>query len=55
MKNINVVYDRSGKINSVSDTSMYFEQENDALQIDAQIPADEEKLVRAYIKKFGCC
>ena len=50
MKNINVVYDRSGKINSVSDTSMYFEQENDALRIDAQIPADEGKLVRAYIK-----
>ena len=50
MKNINVVYDRSGKIQSVSDTSMYFEQENDALRIDAKIPADEGKCVRAYIK-----
>lgn len=50
MKNINVVYDRSGKIQSVSDTSMYFEQENDALRIDAQIPVDDGKLVRAYIK-----
>ena len=50
MKKINVVYDQSGKINSVSDTSMYFEQENDALRIDAKIPADEGKLVRAYIK-----
>ena len=50
MKNINVVYDRSGKIQSVSDTSMYFEQENDALRIDAQIPVDDGKLVRAYIR-----
>lgn len=50
MKNINVIYNRNGKIELVSDCSMYFEQENDALRIDAQIPADEGKLVRAYIK-----
>ncbi len=48
MKKIDVKYNLNGYIDEVSDNSIHFEQENDSLQIDAQIATD--KKVRAYIK-----
>ena len=48
MKIISVKYGENGQIADVSDNSMYFEQENESLQINATI--DTDKRVRAYIK-----
>ena len=48
MKTIEVKYNADGYIREVSDNSVHFEQENNSLQIIAQIFTD--KKVRAYIK-----
>lgn len=48
MKKIDVKYNADGYIESVTDNAVHFEQENDSLEINAQITTD--KKVRAYIK-----
>ena len=48
MKKIDVKYNAYGYIESVTDNAVHFEQENDSLEINAQITTD--KKVRAYIK-----
>ena len=48
MKTIDVKYSDYGKIESVTDSFLHFEQENDSLTVTAQIST--EKSVRAYIK-----
>lgn len=48
MKIITVKYDENSKIVDISNNSLYFEQENESLQINAQINTD--KLIRTYIK-----
>jgi len=48
MKKIDVIYNENGYIESVSDNSIHFEQENDSLVVNAHITTD--KKVRAYIR-----
>ena len=48
MKKIDVIYNENGYIESVSDDSIHFEQENDSLVVNAHITTD--KKVRAYIR-----
>ena len=48
MKTIDVKYSDYGKIESVTDSFLHFEQENDSLTVTARIST--EKSVRAYIK-----
>lgn len=48
MKKIDVIYNSDGYIESVTDNSMHFEQENDCLVINATIETD--KKVRAYLR-----
>lgn len=48
MKTINVKYGTTGKILSCEDTSVYFEQESNSLEVCADI--DTEYSIRAYIK-----
>ena len=48
MKIISVKYGENGEIADVSNNSVYFEQENESVQINATI--DTDKKVRAYIK-----
>jgi len=48
MKKISVTYDEYGKIIDVDNQSLFFEQENLTLQIEAHIPT--EKTIRAYVK-----
>lgn len=48
MKKIDVKYNADGYIESVTDNAVHFEQENDSLEINAQITTG--KKVRAYIK-----
>lgn len=48
MKNITVKYNENGHIAEVANNSMFFEQENESLCINAYLSTD--KKVRAYIK-----
>ena len=51
MKNISAKYGTDGKIASVSESSLFFEQENESLTVTAELPEVGENIsVRAYIK-----
>ena len=49
MKVINVKYSQNGKILTIDDTSVYFEQENNSLRIDAEITTEENTKVCGII------